>query len=401
MTRRFPALLFMILLLGGCAELVTDILEYGSVVVEARRRSGDPVPGARLNLYTGARVMAIGATRADGDFHFEHLPPNAYGVYAEPPDGYARPEEILGGPSTATIDKGLAVEEGGEKTATFTYVKIGPGAISVSITQPDGTPVSGISTTLFQITGPEAEGVSDDQGSLRFDAVPFGAWGVALYPSDAYLEVDEEPPFVDGIPIEEGSEEAVAFTLERCEGTLEARVADPAGAPVAGYPVHLYNADSVLEEGVTGADGVRSFGPLFCREFGLRLGRLLPWFYEEGRGKDFYDGIRITRGSLQTFPFVVNRCAGTIRVRVQDSESNGVPGAGLTFFTSERVVAQGVTDGAGAFAFSDAACGVGYGVSVQPPSGYSVQEGRGFSFFDGIFLQDGEETFVTFQLTPG
>jgi hypothetical protein len=400
MTRRFAPLLFVILLLGGCAEIVTDILEYGSVLVEARRRSGEPVPGVSLTLYTGARVMAYGTTGADGNLKFENLPPDGFGVYAEPPEGYARPETLLGGPSTISVS-GLALEEGGQRTVTFTYLKIGPGAISVRLTGPDGTPVPGIAMTLYRPTGPEREAVSDAQGSALFDAVPFGSWGIALYPPRGFLDWDEPTPFRDGIAIEEGSSESVAFALERCQGTVEARVSDRAGAPVEGHPVQLYDADGVLDDGVTGADGIHSFGPLSCWDVGLRLGRLVPWTHEEGRGRSFHDGIRVTRGSLQTFDFEVVRCTGTIRVRVQDAGGQPVPGAGLSFFTSERAVAQGVTDGTGAFAISDAGCGVEYGVSIQPPPGFSVQEGRGFSFFDGIVVREGGEALVTFRLTSG
>ena len=400
MTHRSAALLVMVLALGGCAEIVTDILEYGSVLVEARRRSGEPVPGVRLTLYTGARVMGYGTTGADGDFEFENLPPDGFGVYAEPPEGYARPETLLGGPSTISV-AGLALEEGAQRTVTFTYLKIGPGAISVRLTGADGAPVPGIAMTLYRPTGPEREVVSDAQGSALFDAVPFGSWGIALYPPRGFLDWGEQPPFRDGIPIEEGSSESVAFTLERCQGTVEARVSDPRGGPVEGFPVQLYDADGVLEDGVTGADGVRSFGSLPCWDVGLRLGRLVPWTHEEGRGKSFHDGIRITRGSLQAFDFEVVRCTGTIRVRVHDVEGLPVPGAGLSFFTSERAVAQGVTDGAGTFAIFDAGCGVEYGVSIEPPPGFSVQAGRGFSFFDGIVVREGGEALVTFRLTSG
>lgn len=405
MVRRITQVVFSILLLGGCAELVTDILEYGSVVVETRRRSGDPVAGVRLTLYTGTRVMAIGQTGADGRFLFENLPPDVrggYGVYAEPPEGYARPEEILGGASVATFHDGLGLEEGEQKTATFTYVKIGPGAISVTVRGLDGTPVPGILVTLYRPTGPEGKGVSGADGGVRFDPVPFGNWGVALLDLPAgFLDWDEGAPFLDGIPIEEGSEEAVAFTLEPCQGTLAARVVDPNGAPVAGYPVQLYNASVVLEEGVTGADGVRSFGPLGCLEFGMKLGRLLPWLFDEGPQKDFFDGIRVTRGSLQTFRFEVVRCAGMVRIRVEDLGGVPVPGAGLTLYTSQGEVARGMTDATGAFGFPDAVCGVQYGVSVQPPSGFTVTEGRGSSFFDGIMLEDGEQTSLTFRLAAG
>jgi hypothetical protein len=170
---------------------------------------------------------------------------------------------------------------------------------------------------------------------------------------------------------------------------------------VASYPVQLYNASVVLEEGVTGADGVRSFGPLGCLDFGMRLGRLLPWLFDEGPQKDFFDGIRVTRGSLQTFRFEVVRCTGMVRIRVEDLGGVPVPGAGLTLYTSQGEVARGMTDATGAFGFPDAACGVQYGVSVQPPSGFTVTEGRGSSFFDGIMLENGEQTSLTFRLAAG
>ncbi len=82
----------------SCAEVVTDILEYGSIEVQATRRDGEPVEGAYLILYIGAQTRGAATTDAQGIHRFELVPPNVYGVYAEPPEGYQRPEILLGAP---------------------------------------------------------------------------------------------------------------------------------------------------------------------------------------------------------------------------------------------------------------------------------------------------------------
>lgn len=477
--------------LGGCDDLISDTTEFGAVEVSTVRTNGEPVPGTELQLFIGARPMASGVTDGNGIHRFEFVPPDAYGVFAVPPEGYTRPEFLAGGPSTAVRD-GIGVEEGELESVSFTYLKRGPGIVEARVADSGGEPLPGIPTDLFLSLGVLRQDTTGSSGTVRFENVPFGGYGVRIRRPDVFLEFREEPFLaVDGLIVEEGTEESVSFTLERCEGTLTAEVVDGAGEPVPGFPVVLFNADSVITETETAEDGRRTFGPLLCRDFGLALqplrGWLIPegrggsffdgivvtrgseqlfsfevtrcrgtvtarvrdedgepasgvrvllfdaggaleeratdsdglavfdipcddvgvgllptrgWEFEDGRGVSFFDGIEVTKDSDQIFDFTVDRCAGVIRAEVLDDTGEPVPGATLVLFTFEGVVAEAESDDSGSAVFEDVGC-AGYGVSVEPPEGFTVEQGRGSSFFDGLVVEDGSEQSVTFELTAG
>ena len=382
---------------GACAGQISDAVAYANVTVEAARRSGEPVAGVHLDLYIGGRIMAIGETDEAGRHVFEFVPPNEYGVSTRTPPGYVRPEEVLGGPTTAYID-GLVIQEGDRRSVTFTYLKVGPGRIEVTVAEPDGTPVGETLVTLFSPLAVVEEEVAGPTGRIAFDPVPFGNWGVRVAPPEVYLDDGEPDPFEHGILVEDGSVAEVAFTLERCEGDINVRVLDESGGSVADHPVILYQASGVVEEGRTGSAGERTFGPLPCRNFGIALVRIPGWEFEEGRGTGFIDGIQVTRGSSQAFTFYVERCEASIRASVVDGAGESVAGASLALFTAVEELIRRETYAGGTVVFTEIPCGMEYGVRVTPPEGYTVEEGRGSSFFDGLDPSNGEELAVIFRL---
>ncbi len=382
---------------GACAGQISDVIEFATVTVDATRRSGEPVPGVKLVLFIGGGIRAFGETDEDGRHVFEFVPPNLYGVNTGLPPGYVRPEDLLGGPTTAFID-GLEIQEGDRKRVSFTYLKVGPGRIEVTVAEPDGTPVEETLVTLFSPLAVVEEEEVGPTGKIVFDPVPFGNWGIRVAPPDVYLDEGEPYPFEQGIFIEEGSVAEVSFTLERCEGDLNVRVLDESGGSVADHPMILYRATGVVEEGRTGSGGERAFGPLPCGNYGVALVRIPGWEFDGGRGTGFFDGIQVTRGSSQDFTFHVERCEAVIRASVVDGTGAPVAGASVTLYTAQEVLAVKDSDAGGLAVFTKVACGVEYGVRVTPPEGFSVEEGRGSSFFDGLDPSNGEEFAVIFRL---
>ena len=203
----------------GCAELVTDILEYSTVEVSTTRRSGEPVEGVPLTLYIGGRDMAFGESDATGRYVFRFVPPNIYGVWEGSKPGYARLAELFGGPVRDYVDN-IVLGEGELKSVGFTYLKDGPGKISVTVEEADGTPIEQAEVTLYghQHLSPRQdveEQNTDPTGRVVFDPVTWGNWGVMVLPPDGYIAAGAGTLFEDGILIEEGVEEEVTFTLTR------------------------------------------------------------------------------------------------------------------------------------------------------------------------------------------
>ncbi|SVB52502.1 uncharacterized protein METZ01_LOCUS205356, partial [marine metagenome] len=95
------------------------------------------------------------------------------------------------------------------------------------------------------------------------------------------------------------------------------------------------------------------------------------------------DGISVTRQSDQTSSFTVEPCRGEIGVRVEDENSDPVSGALLELYALNRTWDQDFTGANGVLTFTQA-CGMEVGVRVTPPAGYTVPEGRGSSFYDGL-----------------
>ena len=198
----------------GCAKLVTDIVEYSTVEVSTTRRSGEPVEGVPLTFYTGGRVMAFGRTDATGGYVFRFLPPNIYGVREGSKPGYARLNELLGGPVRDYVDN-IEVGEGDRESVSFTYLKVGPGTISVSVEESDGSPIAQAKVTLYSPQEAVEEKNTDATGRVVFEPVPFGSWGVVVLPPEGFIGTGAGNLFEDEILIEEGLEEEVTLTLTR------------------------------------------------------------------------------------------------------------------------------------------------------------------------------------------
>jgi len=487
MTRN--GLLFvLVILLSACAVWITDILEFGSLEVSTVTRSGAPVSGSELVLYNDLQVMGVGFTDANGVHRFDFVPPQFYGVHNEPPDGHMRPEDVMGGPSTAYV-QGITMKEGDEQSVSFTFVRVGSGRIDVSVRDTNGVPIENTKVVLYGPEGTLSEKLAGSSGLVSFDPVSFGNRAIRVVPPRSYLDSDQGFFFQHGILIDEGWTEEVSFILEKCLGVVRGSVQDISGTPVTEHTVRLYSSTATLELKNTGVDGLAVFDSIPCGNRGLSLVETPGWFFNQGRGLSFHDGISVSRGSDQTFSFtvepcrgmvsgsvqdifgapvmehtvrlysstatlelmdtgtdgiavfdsipcgnfgialvqrpgwifeegrgrsfldgisVINQsdqgfsfsiesCSGEVGIRVEDQNSDPVRGALLELYATNRTWDQDITGADGALTFTGA-CGMEVGVKVTPPAGYTVQQGRGFSFFDGLNPEPGGQVEVVFRL---
>tara|TARA_Y100000588_G_scaffold302581_1_gene324858 strand:+ start:342 stop:668 length:327 start_codon:yes stop_codon:yes gene_type:complete len=91
----------------------------------------------------------------------------------------------------------------------------------------------------------------------------------------------------------------------------------------------------------------------------------------------------VTHQTDQTFSFSVKRCSGEIGIRVEDEAAAAVSGAVLELYSADRTWDQDISGSDGRSTFTEA-CGMEVGVKIVPPSGYTVPQGRGLSFYDGL-----------------
>jgi len=181
-------------------------------------------------------------------------------------------------------------------------------------------------------------------------------------------------------------------------GTVEVEVVQQDGEPVPGANLTLYRSYQVMAQGVTDETGRHLFEFVPSTRYGIMLGPGVGYIFEEGRGTSFVDGLWMGEGEVHTHSFTVIGCSPELQVRVEDEAGIPVPGAGLELYYTHGLLATGASGADGLFTFSAATCGMEYGVRVLPPQGYTVVEGRGSSFIDGIRLDPEEKLLITFRL---
>lgn len=385
---------------AGCESLLTRPGLYGTVTVTAARRSGEPIAGAPLVLYTGQRPMGYGTTDSTGAYTFLDVPEGVYGVYATVPSGYARPEELYAVAPPSDVVQNLRVVGGATRTARFEFLKRGPGSIAVQVSEPGGVPVPDTRVLLFSPRGVVREANTDRDGRVMFGGVPFGNYGVFAERPLIYVDSGETTlPARDGLIIEAGSSEQALFTFEKCLGSITASVRDQFGVVVPGASFLLYSGAGTLGEYPLTGDRLQ-ISSLRCGEYGIRVRLPRGFSATEGRGVTFVDGLRLRRGRALQASLTVRRIASaTMRIRVVDQTDAPVSGVRTVLYTSDGIVRDARTDAAGQLVFTDILVDGEYGVRVVNPTGYVVEEGRGRTFEDGIRLRDGETRAYTFRFT--
>jgi hypothetical protein len=293
---------------AACEQWLTQPIRYNTVEVTATRRNGEPLPAVGLELYTGQRPMGYGATDVAGRHVFERVPDGQYGVRALLPPGYAAVEELIAGPPS-TVVSGLDLADNAVTPVRFTFLRRGPGAVDARVVDETGAGVPGVFVTLYAPSQVRDSVVTDSEGRVRFDPVPFGVHGLSL-PVPALYRFGDEPFFRvrDGLLVEDGVVDTATVVLTRCIGTVTVTVREADGTPVSDFPLVLYRATGIVEQAATDASGARAFGPLPCDEYGVQLTQRPGWTFDEGRSLSFVDGLRITRTVVSYTPaFVVRR----------------------------------------------------------------------------------------------
>lgn len=275
------------------------------------------------------------------------------------------------------------------------------GEVRVTVTTNAGMPVAGVSLSLYTGQRPIEYAHTDDAGTYTFQRVPAGNYGVIAAIPAGMGDLSESPfLYRDNLDVVPNEARAVSFTFVSCAGSLAVATRDTAGAPAPGVPITLYDGTGELQTQPTASDGISRFAAVGCGEYGVRLGESPSYTVVAGRGTSYADGLRISRAAPDlSVAFQVRRCRATIHVRALDASNAGVAGATVTVFTSLGELVKGVTGADGTLDFTSTPCGMELGVSVSPPTGYSVPSGRGTSVFDGIRLVDGGATDIVFHLT--
>ncbi len=385
----------------ACDQMVTTPVRYGTVEVRTTRRDETPVARVPLVLFTGLRVMGYDTTDANGEARFIRVPEGlAYGVYAGVPEGYERPERLLGGSISDFVP--FDVHRDSVPTVKFKFLRIGPGTVTAQVVRQGEGPAAGVEVELYAANGVVSRQPTKPDGSARFDAVAFGVYGIRTPRPPGYRDIDESPLLsLDGLLIEDGASTAGTLTLLPCRASLELRVTDPVRGGAAAIRTELFQATGNLDAKRTASDGTVRYEGLLCGAYGVRIRQSADWIMTPGRGTEFVDGLMLHRGTTLSvaLPVLYNSCRGSVRVTVVDGTGAAVAAASLLMYTEyddptiTQIAANGTT------VFENVGCGARRGVRITPPVGWTVQEGAGRSYVEGFSVTSGGTVDIRFTLT--
>jgi hypothetical protein len=306
---RRPAWLLCVLMLlaAACDKWLTNPSLYNTVTVVVTTRSGAPIPGAALTLYTGQRPMGYASTGADGRHVFVDVPQGNYGVFAIPPDGYVPIENLLGGPPTIYKDK-LIVARDTLSPVRFTYLKRGPGTLVAMVVEPTGTPIPGAAVTASSVSGVDTTATTDARGVATFSNVPFGLHALNVRRPPPYRDFvmpnDSLSKVRDSLIVEAGSTDTAIFRLSKCAGTLTALALDSTGMPVANATMKVYTSTEQLAQLATDTTGRISFSNAPCViQFGVSITPPAGYSVPTGRGSSFFDALTVVNNAAVSVTF--------------------------------------------------------------------------------------------------
>jgi len=280
-------------------------------------------------------------------------------------------------------------------------------SVRVIVTQRDGTGVPGAGLVLY--TGQRHMGyaTTDSSGEFTFMRVPQGVYGVTAIPPDNYALMEtlvRVPPSntFNQLLVQGDTLKPVRFTfLKRGPGVVVVRIVQTTGAPLSGVLVTLYHPAAIDGTARTDASGIAVFNAVPFGVYGVSVAR--PLLFRDFRtlgdsAGAFRDDLIVDAGARDSVSFVFTKCAGSIRLSAVDQNGAPVLGATAVVYTSTSELAGQQTAADGRATFVDVPCVTQVGVRITAPAGYSVVQGRGTSFVDGLTFTAGQVVDVTFRL---
>jgi hypothetical protein len=284
---------------SACESLVTDPVPYGKIHVRAVGRDSAPLPGIRVELYTGFAPHGYHTTDANGRTTFSRVPVQQYGIAVNPGPNYGLLQDILPQTSRTSIS-GINVTAATDTVFSFVFTRKGPGAIEVRVEDQDSLPVVGVKVGLYNFMSEVETRLSNLNGIARFEPVPYGNWGVYVEPPDSN-GITGPRQHMDGLAIELGTVHTPRFEVSRCAGTINVSVFDQDSVPVAGYPLQLYTFLGAYRYLATADNGVAIFANTPCGNYGVIAEPHAGFSVSYTRGSGFQDGLSFTNaGAVST-----------------------------------------------------------------------------------------------------
>ena len=279
--------------------------------------------------------------------------------------------------------------------------------VQVIATRRNGDPIPGVRLVLYTGQRPMGYATTGSDGRFTFTRVPQGDYGVSAQVPAGYdvienLTAGPSSVYHDALIVANDTLSPVRFIfLKVGPGAVVVHVAQSDGTPLSGVTVQLYDSRKIDGVATTDVAGRAVFNLVPFGLYGVTVIR--PFLYRDYlRPADSLtssrDNLLVEQGSRDSVDFSFARCAGAVRATVQDSTGAPVPNTAVELYTSTDVLGDGKTGPDGQFVFAPVACAIQLGVRINPPAGYSVTQGRGSSFIDGLTPANGATINAVFRV---
>ena len=367
----------------------------GTVTAQVREPDGRAVPGVTAVLYSPRGEVRRGSTDSAGRVQFREVPFGLYGVVMERPALYRDSGEVA-----FPYRDGLMVEAGASELAPFTFERC-LGTLVAQVVDQGRRPVPGAEVVLYRADSTLSRDMVQADGTRRYSALGCGDFGVRVVAPRGYVAVEQRgSAFVDGLRLRRNGEARALLTVQRLpRATVRVVALDQDSRAVADARVVLYTGQGVARDLRTGADGVVTLDTiLMTTPYGVRLVPPRGYSIGEGRGISFFDDVLLGDGDTRTLTFRPQRTGrGQLQVRVIDDADQPVRLARVTLYTATGIEREQVTGADGQATMGDVITEGEYGVRVLAPAGYSMANGPGQSYVDGVRLSNGETRTLTFR----
>jgi protocatechuate 3,4-dioxygenase beta subunit len=362
--------------LGQTTRGINAILAVaGAVTGTVTDPAGNPVVGVFASLRpSGGRLLDY--TDAQGGYRIIGIDPGTYAVCIE---GFGATSTTA--PYGYTSDCGPDFEVVVGRTGTQNLTLQLAGAIGGSVSGPDGSPVAGVWTSVYNADGWEVGSTStDESGNWQATGISAGQYTVCYDPtfsSGGFRRgcYDHQPyDRTAGTPVTVTGGRLTAVNAVLVPGAIiRGSVTDSSGRPIApvGVTAMSLTGDTTYYHGSTDEDGNYTLGGLDAGSYAVCFD---PEFASSPSGTGYSSECHDNQPSADTADPVVVGNAGAVRVdavltggtaitgQVTDPNGGGV--------SSVRVVATSTTSGQSHYGWTD--WDGSYQVSGLLPGNYTV-----------------------------
>ncbi|HEX8430552.1 MAG TPA: hypothetical protein VF625_04660 [Longimicrobium sp.] len=271
------ALFLALVLVAGC-DALTGGYRYGSLKVSAVDRSGAPVSGVSVTLFTPDYIVGEAETGEDGVARFDPVGSGEFAVRARVPQAFllvVRRDTAYRAPIRDSVFTRVQVREGEETTLAIPLRPFCCGTLRVRAAYPSGAPVSRARVIVFSPAGVAGEGVTGNDGSLALNTIPEGEYALSVTAPDSAFYLTGRDSVAYRFRIAEGQDTTLTYRMRSaCCATFRVTVRDEQGAPIPNVEVLGYGLPTTgLGRMTTNTAGTADFRVL-AGTYGVRLERL-------------------------------------------------------------------------------------------------------------------------------